>query len=51
MSEKEQEVDVSYGLDGVMVTKELGVKYRSFRETVVDLVSQAWEMEKNSRCR
>jgi nucleoside-diphosphate-sugar epimerase len=49
VSEEEQEVDVSYGLDGVTVTKELGVRYRSFRETVVDLVSQAWEMEKNSR--
>ena len=49
VSEEEQEVAVSYGLDGVTVTKELGVRYRSFRETVVDLVSQAWEMEKNSR--
>ncbi len=49
MSEEEQEVDVSYGLDGLTVTKELGVKYRSFREKVVDLVSQAWQMEKSSR--
>lgn len=49
MSEEEQEVDLSYGLDGLTVTKELGVKYRSFRETVVDLVSQAWEMEESSK--
>ncbi|PMD40317.1 NAD(P)-binding protein [Hyaloscypha variabilis F] len=48
ISEEEQAIDKSYGLDGETVTRELGVKYRSFKETVVDLVSQAWDMEKQS---
>ncbi|KAJ5295037.1 hypothetical protein PENANT_c037G08599 [Penicillium antarcticum] len=30
----------SYGVDGETVSKELGVEYRPFRETVVDLVGQ-----------
>lgn len=46
--QEKQEIDESYGLDGEAVTRELGVKYRSFKETVVDLVEQVWEMEKNS---
>jgi nucleoside-diphosphate-sugar epimerase len=48
VSEEEQTIDESYGLDGETVMRELDVKYRSFNETVVDLVSQAWEMEKNN---
>lgn len=44
----DQAIDQSHGLDGETVTKELGVQYRSFRETVVDLVSQAVELKKNS---
>ncbi|OGE54898.1 hypothetical protein PENARI_c005G07060 [Penicillium arizonense] len=31
---------VSYGVDGETVARELGVKYRPFKETVVDLVGQ-----------
>jgi nucleoside-diphosphate-sugar epimerase len=46
--EVEQPTDDSHGLDGETVAKELGVKYRRFRDTVVDLVSQAREMDKNS---
>jgi nucleoside-diphosphate-sugar epimerase len=46
VSEEEQPIDDSHGVDGEAVAKELGIKYRSFRETVVDLVSQAWEMDK-----
>jgi len=45
VSKEEQPIDQSYGLDGEMATRGLGVKYRSFKETVVDLVSQLWEME------
>lgn len=30
----------AYGVDGETAASELGVKYRSFRETVVDFVSQ-----------
>jgi len=48
VSKGEQVVDDSHGVDGETAAKELGIKYRSFRETVVDLVSQAWEMNKNS---
>jgi nucleoside-diphosphate-sugar epimerase len=48
VSEEEQTIDESYGLDGETVVRELGVKYRSFKETVVDFVSQAWEMENTS---
>jgi nucleoside-diphosphate-sugar epimerase len=46
VKETEQKIDGSHGLDGETVAKELGVKYTSFRQTVVDLVSQAMEMSK-----
>jgi len=42
---EEQVVDESYGLDGETAAKELGVTYRSFRETVVELVAQVRGME------
>ena len=47
VSEEEQVIDQSYGLDGEIVARELGAKYRSFKETVVDLVSQVKQMEKS----
>lgn len=34
----------SYGIDGETVARELGVKYRPFKETVVDLVGQIREL-------
>lgn len=34
---------VEYGVDGDTVARELGVKYRSFKETVVDLAGQIKE--------
>lgn len=34
---------VEYGVDGETVARELGVKYRSFKETVVDLAGQIKE--------
>lgn len=46
--EEEQKVDDSHGLDGETAKRELGVRYRSFKETVVDLVSQAWELNKDA---
>lgn len=46
--EAEQPIDRSHGLDGGSVTKELGVKYRTFKETVVDFVSQAKGMSKSN---
>ncbi len=45
VSEEEQIIDDSHGLYGETVERELGVKYRSFRETVVDLVGQLYRME------
>ena len=49
VSGEKQEIDQSYGLDGETATRDLGVKYRSFKATVVDLISQVWEMEKNHK--
>ncbi|KAL4949417.1 hypothetical protein BDW69DRAFT_202854 [Aspergillus filifer] len=40
-----QSVDDSHGLDGERAGRELGVKYRSFQETVRDLMGQVLEME------
>lgn len=37
----EQAVDESHGIDGETAAQELGFKYRPFRQSVVDLVSQA----------
>lgn len=37
---EEQSVDTSHGIDGETAAKELGFTYRTFRETVVDLISQ-----------
>jgi hypothetical protein len=30
------------------VTMDLGVRYRSFKDTVRDLVSQAWDLSKDT---
>lgn len=49
ISEEEQSIDKSYGLDGETVAKELGVRYKTFKETVTDLVEQAWEMNKTAK--
>ncbi|CEN62928.1 Putative 3-beta hydroxysteroid dehydrogenase/isomerase family protein (AFU_orthologue; AFUA_3G02250) [Aspergillus calidoustus] len=46
VSREEQSVDERYGLDGETAGRELGFSYRGFRETVVDLVKQALEMER-----
>ncbi|KAK4185886.1 hypothetical protein QBC35DRAFT_502731 [Podospora australis] len=39
-----QTIDKSHGVDGFTVSRELGIRYRSFRETVVDLVRQVAAM-------
>ena len=38
---EEQKADESHGLDGETAARELGFTYRTFKESVVDLVSQA----------
>lgn len=45
-TEKEQLVDTSHGLDGEEVTKDLGFEYKMFKQTVVDLVTQAVRMSR-----
>ncbi len=42
---EEQVVDESHGVDGETTAKELGLKYRSFEQTVTELVTQAAGME------
>lgn len=43
---EEQPVDESHGVDGKTAAAELGLDYKTFQQTVVDLVGQAKEMEK-----
>lgn len=45
ISTEGQPVDESHGLDGETAAQELGIQYRTFEETVVDLVSQAMKMK------
>lgn len=45
VSAETQNVDESHGLDGETAARELGYQYRSFGETVRDLVRQALEMK------
>ncbi|KAH9893108.1 3-beta hydroxysteroid dehydrogenase/isomerase family protein [Xylariomycetidae sp. FL2044] len=42
---EEQVIDRSYGIDGAVAARELGLEYRSFRDTVVDLITQLKKME------
>ncbi len=42
---KEQVVDESHGVDGEATARALGLEYRSFKETVMELVAQAAGME------
>ena len=48
VAQEEQPIDESHGLDGATAAKELGLEYRTFKQTVVDLVTQAVEMKKSS---
>jgi nucleoside-diphosphate-sugar epimerase len=44
VSREEQVIDESHGLDGETAARELGLRYRSFRDTVKELVAQAAAM-------
>lgn len=46
VSQDEQNIDDSYGMDGEAASKELGYTYRSFGETVRDLIAQALQMNR-----
>ncbi|KAH6999586.1 hypothetical protein EDB80DRAFT_896111 [Ilyonectria destructans] len=45
LTQEDQFIDESHGLDGETAAKELGYQYHSFRETVRDLVAQAIAMK------
>ncbi|PVH99438.1 NAD dependent epimerase/dehydratase [Periconia macrospinosa] len=46
---KRQEIDESHDLDGETAGTELGVRYRSFRQTVKDFIEQAAGLEQQER--
>ncbi|KAI1843933.1 hypothetical protein JX266_009989 [Neoarthrinium moseri] len=46
---EEQPVDTSHGIDGDTAARDLGLRYRTFHDTVVDLVAQAKRMEEKER--
>lgn len=45
ISQQDQTIDTSHGLDGETAARELGINYRTFDQTVVDLIQQAKAME------
>ncbi|WYZ44873.1 hypothetical protein EsH8_VIII_000189 [Colletotrichum jinshuiense] len=45
ISQQDQTIDTSHGLDGETAARELGINYRTFDQTVVDLIKQAKAME------
>ena len=42
---EEQVIDESHGVDGETTARELGLEYRSFKQTVTELVAQAAQMK------
>lgn len=44
VSQEDQVTDESYSLDGKTASKELGLTYRSFKQTVTDLITQVEHM-------
>ncbi|KAH7376815.1 3-beta hydroxysteroid dehydrogenase/isomerase family protein [Plectosphaerella cucumerina] len=44
VTREDQVIDESHGVDGETAASELGLQYRPFKKTVVDLVSQAHKM-------
>jgi nucleoside-diphosphate-sugar epimerase len=49
VTQEDQFIDDSHGLDGMTAAKELGYEYHSFRDTVKDLVSQAIAMDQSTK--
>jgi hypothetical protein len=47
--EADQPADNSHGLHGESFTKILGAQYRTFKQTVTDLVSQAYEINDQAK--
>ncbi|KAI1764533.1 NAD dependent epimerase/dehydratase [Hypoxylon sp. FL1150] len=48
VAQEVQAIDESHGLDGETAARDLGIEYKSFRETVVDLVTQAASLPSTS---
>ena len=48
VSQEDQVIDESHGLDGETAAKDLQYQYHSFKETVRDLVSQALKMKQGA---
>lgn len=48
VAQEEQSIDESHGLDGETAAKDLGLEYKSFQQTVVDLITQAVKMKNAS---
>ena len=48
VSQEDQVIDESHGLDGETAAKDLRYQYHSFKETVRDLVSQALKMKQGA---
>lgn len=45
VAQEEQVIDTSHGLENKTAAKELGLDYRTFDQTVIDLVTQARKMD------
>ncbi|KAI8295796.1 hypothetical protein K4K56_010515 [Colletotrichum sp. SAR 10_98] len=45
VAQEEQAIDTSHGLENKIAAKELGLNYRTFDQTVIDLVTQARKMD------
>lgn len=48
VAREEQVIDESHGIDGATAAKELGLNYKTFKQTVQDLVTQIYKMEGSS---
>lgn len=48
VAQEVQAIDESHGLDGETAARDLGIEYKSFRATVVDLVTQAASLPSKS---
>ncbi|KAF2105365.1 NAD dependent epimerase/dehydratase [Lophiotrema nucula] len=46
---EEQLIDESHGLDGETAARELGLQYRTFKETVSDLVAQVYDIQRRTK--
>lgn len=48
VAREDQAIDESHGVDGETPARELGLQYRPFRQSIVDLIKQAREMSEST---